>query len=59
MRASTHVGTWIQRTNDWYWFTAVEFSIHSSNAEIAAAAIALEENNKYTGFWRRLHQIAR
>jgi hypothetical protein len=39
--------------------TVLEFSIHSSNAEIAAAAIALQENNKYIGLWRCLHQTAR
>jgi len=56
---STHVGTCIQRTNDSYWSTVLEFSIHNSNAEIAAAAIALQENNKYAGLCRCLHQTTK
>ncbi len=51
-----HVGTCIQRTNSSYCSTVLAFVIHNSNAEIAAAATALQENSKCTQLSRSLHQ---
>src|SRR6266581_3258535 len=56
---STHTGTCIQRTKAWYRSTVWAFIIPNSNAETAAAAIALQENNKCTQLSRCLHQTAR
>jgi len=67
---STHVGRCIQRTKVTaysrflraaccrYYSTVRALSIPNSNAQMAAAAITLQENNKCIQFWRCLHQTA-
>ena len=55
---STHTGTWIQRINSWYCSTVIALIIHNSNAEMTAAATALQENSKYARFSRCLNQTA-